>query len=524
MKSGDDMKINRVFMFFMTAAVAFAPLSVFAESDPKGYSSQNVISEDELPPDQEGVMIFYERGSGELPATLVIPSELDGKPVYGIAEEGFSSCYSLVEVTVPGSVVLIGKKAFSFCKNLKEIVLSDGLIGIDEEAFDNCEALPSVVLPDTVTNVGSYAFSFCPALKSVKLSDNLSVLGRSVFYECTALTEITIPASVQKIGEQTFRNCKLLKTATVSGHVCGEMMFADCPSLESVTFLDRECVIPHYANTVCNQTGEGTKGTYSGTIRGYVGSTAEEYANVNHYRFEPLDPENVVTTPPVDYSGMPDVFDENHTYTSGGIRYEYMGDFVQVCGYVNADLPAEFKIPRNVAGIPVQAIGEKAFAGMKNVQSVTIPLSVRELGSDAFCGCPDLKKVTVLNPDIKSAGGANLFSNDDAGNYSGVICSYVPSEMKGYTAFLERKFVQLQEVRGDTTLDGIVSIDDAQTALKAYTERIAGNPDGLISLQKTTGDVNGDKVVSVEDAQLILKYYTENTVAGRTVTWEQLLK
>ena len=73
--------------------------------------------------------------------------------------------------------------------------------------------------------------------------------------------------------------------------------------------------------------------------------------------------------------------------------------------------------------------------------------------------------------------------------------------------------------------DGLVSVEDAQLTLKAYTEvHVAGLESKLTAQQKKAADVNGDGDVTVEDAQLILKYYTANTVAGKDTTWEELLK
>lgn len=79
-------------------------------------------------------------------------------------------------------------------------------------------------------------------------------------------------------------------------------------------------------------------------------------------------------------------------------------------------------------------------------------------------------------------------------------------------------------LRGDVNGDGTVGVDDAQTVLKAYTERISGKPLPLNDAQAKAGDVDDSGVISIEDAQLILKYYTENTVAGKTVSWDDLMK
>lgn len=78
--------------------------------------------------------------------------------------------------------------------------------------------------------------------------------------------------------------------------------------------------------------------------------------------------------------------------------------------------------------------------------------------------------------------------------------------------------------RGDCNLDGAVSVDDAQTALIAYTETVAGNGDGLSDAQRRTGDVNENGSVEVDDALFILKYYVCNTVAKLRVSWDELLE
>ena len=77
--------------------------------------------------------------------------------------------------------------------------------------------------------------------------------------------------------------------------------------------------------------------------------------------------------------------------------------------------------------------------------------------------------------------------------------------------------------RGDVTADGLVSVDDAQLALQAYTNRIAGNDMNLTDAQIKAADVNNDGELSVDDAQNILIYYVNNTVAGKVLTWEELL-
>ncbi len=77
---------------------------------------------------------------------------------------------------------------------------------------------------------------------------------------------------------------------------------------------------------------------------------------------------------------------------------------------------------------------------------------------------------------------------------------------------------------GDINEDGAVSVEDAQLTLKAYTQRVAGLDTELTARQHKAADVNGDSTLSVDDAQNILKYYTQKTVAGKDITWEEILR
>ncbi len=78
-------------------------------------------------------------------------------------------------------------------------------------------------------------------------------------------------------------------------------------------------------------------------------------------------------------------------------------------------------------------------------------------------------------------------------------------------------------LRGDTDCNGEVSIEDVQLALQAYTMRVSGKDTGLTDKQLKAADVNENGDLSVDDVQNILIYYVNNTVAGKKLTWEELL-
>ena len=78
-------------------------------------------------------------------------------------------------------------------------------------------------------------------------------------------------------------------------------------------------------------------------------------------------------------------------------------------------------------------------------------------------------------------------------------------------------------LRGDALMDGVVSVEDAQFALNAYAELVAGKYNAIFPDDAERADVNGDGALTAEDAQLILLYYTANTVAQQPTSWHDLM-
>ena len=103
-------------------------------------------------------------------------------------------------------------------------------------------------------------------------------------------------------------------------------------------------------------------------------------------------------------------------------------------------------------------------------------------------------------------------------------------EYRGVTGYCSMDYLKekapaaVPYMRGDLNGNAEIGPDDAQLALEAYTERIAGNGMHLTDAQIKAADIDGDSQVSVEDAQMILRYYTEKYVSAKDITWEQLIR
>ncbi|RBI35195.1 hypothetical protein DRW57_01270, partial [Metamycoplasma hominis] len=74
------------------------------------------------------------------------------------------------KVTIPGSVKEIGRRAFSNCKNLKEVILNEGLEKIGVRAFSS-PRIKSINIPGSVKEIGEDAFYGCGNLEEVILNE-----------------------------------------------------------------------------------------------------------------------------------------------------------------------------------------------------------------------------------------------------------------------------------------------------------------------------------------------------------------
>ncbi len=85
-----------------------------------------------------------------------------GKTVSWISGEAFADCYSLEEVTLPGTLKEISTNLFSNCSGLKKIIVEEGVEVIHNHAFGDCVNLSEVKLPRSITSLDKAAFGGSP--------------------------------------------------------------------------------------------------------------------------------------------------------------------------------------------------------------------------------------------------------------------------------------------------------------------------------------------------------------------------
>ena len=112
--------------------------------------------------------------------------------------------------TVPEGVLSISDGAFAYGISLREVILPNGLQTIVANAFYSCAYLVEITIPDSVTTIGDSAFAYCYSLATVTLGSGISAIGNNMFLSCMSLEKIEIPDNVTTIGDNAFHSCQLL--------------------------------------------------------------------------------------------------------------------------------------------------------------------------------------------------------------------------------------------------------------------------------------------------------------------------
>ncbi len=364
----------------------------------------------------EATVLFY---SGSM-TDLVIPDVIDGYTITGIGNYAFTDVNGLTKVTLPSTLKVIGKHAFSYT-GLQEIEIPDGVFNIGPNAFRECYSLTKATIPASVTNITSSAFRDCgdgftiygytsSAAETYATEQNYLFVALdggenpddpeieetpATSFEYTIAdgevtieaftgseTDIVVPKTIEgypvtTIGNSAFYDCDA-KSIVVQSSVTtlAGFSFTWCSQLETITI---PASVVNIGDNLFLQSNSDL------IIIGEAGSAAEAAAQKNAVDFKDA--------------------------ATGDITYN--DDY----GYVIADGQATVTaysgtetvlvVPSVLGACPVTAIGSSALMNDSDVTSITIPEGVTSIG---VCAMQYNYRLTeVVLPDSLTRIGAYAF-------------------------------------------------------------------------------------------------------------------
>ena len=120
-----------------------------------------------------------------------------GNSVTSIGEDAFAGCYSLTKTNYTGDIA-------GWC-NIKFGNVFANPIYYSDNFYINDQEIKDLVIPNSVTSIGWYAFSGCSSLTSVTIGESVTSIGERAFGGCKSLTSITCEAATPPtLGSDAF--------------------------------------------------------------------------------------------------------------------------------------------------------------------------------------------------------------------------------------------------------------------------------------------------------------------------------
>lgn len=343
-----------------------------------------------------------------------------------IGVDAFSVCTSLETVTLPESLQKIGEKAFSYCTSLKTIKIPDSVNVIGPKAFFFCKSLTSIDIPEGITEIGYATFGYAENLATVNIPTSVTRIGDFAFQNC-GFTSMNVPATVKELGESAFSTCRSLENVTVPAETVSKKAFYFCDALKSVTLTDDVKTIGEEAFRECRSL-ESIEIPSSVTELGTC-------AFKNCFALKTA----VIKGGTVKGS----LVTEATFYNCNALETLVISD--------NATLDASFKAAYSKSTLKTVEIGkgeigDSAFNGCTSLTNVTLGDGVTKIGTNAFIRCTQISSITIGSR--VSSIGKNAFNG----------CTALTNANIGSGAIGANAFQDCSRLANVTLGDGVTSI------------------------------------------------------------------
>ncbi len=296
--------------------------------------------------------------------------------------------------TMPDSVKTIYSRAF-YNSQLTEVTMSDKVTKVQTGAFAESKNLTTVHFSSKASQLFESAFENCTSLTKLELPESLTSIGSKCFSGCTALTETTIPANVSVIDSSAFANCTSLKTFTALGKQVqrvAEDTFAGDVSLEKVSFASSLMGIAENAFKNCSALTDIVLDNSLTTIgrEAFYGCTALQNISL---------PQSVTLVGARAFEGTAylDGLAGEFAIDGNGVLLAYRGSAtevtvpgtVKIVSWMN-DAVTDVTVPEGVV-----SLSDGAFENCEKLTKISLPSTLGSMGEGTFRNCVGLTAFTV---------------------------------------------------------------------------------------------------------------------------------
>ena len=349
------------------------------------------------------------RQDRELTGDFMIPATV----TYGNTE------YSVTRLMSPYDSESGGGGAFQECK-ITSISLPTSITEIPNNTFSACKQLSSVTLLGPVTRIGSAAFRECEALTAIDLPDDVTEMGGQAFYE-SGLTQFKIPAGVTRLNDWVFLNTKItyleipasVTSIGISVLATDKTDEQGQPLRRTVKMFQRDCRLIEIPNpdtfgdltTIDLLVPKGGKVVYQEYFPWMNMHSITEYGE---YTGEVLVPDQRHVT----IDGIRYMLKDGEAYVD--IQPETLSGDITIPGevtYVNTEYPvktimgcyadwlggafSDTQVTKVTLPNSIKYIGSEAFRGSQYLQEVVLNEGLTEIGERAFMECPELTTINI---------------------------------------------------------------------------------------------------------------------------------
>ncbi len=319
--------------------------------------------------------------------------------------------YSFCKISDDGSTMTITgkgdvKNIRCECKNIKKLIVENGITSISAPVFSQYEKLEFISLPDSVNQicngifdntvwydnqpdglvyVGKVAYKYKGKMEqdtALTFKEGTEGIAYEAFYECPEIKAVTFPDSITTIPYRSFSKCQNLSSVTIPDSVTeiGSYAFSECGRLEQIIIPDK---VTHIGLSAFENCGMLQDISFPDSIVFMAENALDQTLWYNNQ------PDGII------YAGK--------------TTYGYKGTMGK-----NTDL---------IIKEGTKAIANRAFQDCTNIQSVIIPDSVTNTGCDIFNGCTLLENI-MLSESMRSIAPGTFY------NCSGIKSVIIPENIK----------------------------------------------------------------------------------------------